>query len=236
MRIPRPPASWVVTLSTDWTGSAREVIFRELKGVILGGAAAPGSPIPVDDVAARYNVSRIPVREALMSLVGEGLVEHRPRSGYTVAALTPDELREFYVVREVLEAAALGAAIRRATALDDAHATAAHQATARAIESGDSRGHHRESRRFHLALVNAARMPRLGRMFESAWNITEPVRPMAYASKPAVDLLNDDHERMLHAFLARDAPTLLEVSRLHHSRLQTFVSTLPPGSGLRRDA
>lgn len=56
-------------------------------------------------------------------------------------------------------------------------------------------------------------MPRLARMFESAWNRTEPARPMDYASRDAVDLLNDDHERMLHAFRARDAAALLEVSR-----------------------
>ncbi len=235
MRVPRPPTAWVATLSTSWSGSAREAILRELKRVILDGAAAPGLPIPVDEVAARYQVSRIPVREALMSLVGEGLVEHRSRAGYTVATLTPGELREFYLVREALEAAALGAAVRRATAADDALVSQAHAATSAAIRAGDSRGHHRESRRFHLALVNAGGMPRLARMFESAWNMTEPARPMDYASRDAVDLLNDDHERMLRAFRARDAAALLEVSRLHHGRLQNFVLALPesgaPGQG-----
>lgn len=231
MRIPRPPTMWIASLSTSWTGSAREAILAEIKRVILDGAAPPGSPIPVDEVASRYQVSRIPVREALMSLVGEGLVEHRSRAGYTVAALTPAELREFYLVREVLEAAALAAAVRRATAEDDDRATRAHRAMTEAIEAGDSRGHHRESRRFHLALISAGGMPRLEHMFEAAWNMTEPTRPMDYAPKAAVDLLNDDHERMLRAFKARDSAALLEVSRLHHSRLQTFVSALPDGAG-----
>ena len=128
MRGARPPAAWVATLSTRQAGSAREAILGELKRVILDGGAAPGLPIPVDEVAAHYQVSRIPVREALMSLVGEGLVEHRARAGYTVATLTPGELREFYLVREALEAAALAAAVRRATPADDELVRAAHVA------------------------------------------------------------------------------------------------------------
>lgn len=231
MRLPRPPAAWISGLSTDWSGSVREAILGELKKVILDGAAPPGSPIPVDEVAAHCQVSRIPVREALMNLVGEGLVEHRPRAGYTVAVLTADELREFYVVREVLEAAALAAAVRHATAADQQRAVLAHEAVTRAVRDGDSRGYHRESRRFHLALVNAARMPRLVRMFESAWNVTEPIRPMDYASQEATARLNDDHEQMLRAFLARDAEALLTASRLHHSRLQVVVSQLPNDTG-----
>ncbi|OHV37192.1 GntR family transcriptional regulator [Pseudofrankia sp. EUN1h] len=230
--MPRPSAAWVGTLNTDarGCGSVREVILREVKRVVLDGAAAPGSPVPVDEVAAHYQVSRIPVREALMSLVGEGLVVHRARGGYTVAALTPAEMREFYVVREVLEAAALTAAVRRATAEDDARALAAHEAMARAVETGDSRGHHRESRRFHLALVGPAGMARLEHMYISAWNVTEPVRPMDYASRDAVEALVTDHERMLRAFVDRDVDTLLAASRAHHSRLQTVVAALPEES------
>ncbi len=227
MRVPRPPAAWVATLSTSWRGSAREAILGELKRVILDGAAGPGLPIPVDEVAAHYQVSRIPVREALMSLVGEGLVEHRARAGYIVATLTPGELREFYLVREALEAAALAAAVRRATAADDELVSAAHLATSAAIQAGDSRGHHRESRRFHLALVNAGGMPRLAHMFEEAWNMTEPARPMDHVSRESVDTLNEDHERMLAAFRARDTAALLEISRLHHSRLQNYALDLP---------
>jgi DNA-binding GntR family transcriptional regulator len=223
MRIPHPPARWIDRLSTDWSGSVRETVHSELKAVILDGAAPPGSPIPVDEVAARYACSRIPVREALMSLVGEGLVEHRPRAGYTVAAITAAELREFYLVREALEAAALTAAVARAGPGDDERAAAAQTAMVAAVRAGDSRGHHRESRRFHMALVEAAEMPRLRWMFEVAWNITEPLRPMERTPARAVEQLNDDHERMLRAFVARDASALVAASGAHHRRLREFA-------------
>ncbi len=62
-----------------------EVVLDESRTVILAGHAPPGVVINVDDVAGRFAVNRIPVREALKTLVGEGLVDHRPRAGYVVA-------------------------------------------------------------------------------------------------------------------------------------------------------
>lgn len=89
----------------ELAGCGQQVILDELRRVILDGDAPPGTAIPVDEVAELFGVSRIPVRESLKTLIGEGLVEHRPRSGYTVAQLTLSELHEIYVLRGVLEQA-----------------------------------------------------------------------------------------------------------------------------------
>jgi DNA-binding GntR family transcriptional regulator len=113
--------------------TSQSAILAELRRCLLDGGVPPGTPIPPDEVAAVFGVSRIPVREALMTLIGEGLVEHRPNAGYTVAKLTTAELRELYLVREVLETAALKTAVGAATAEDHAGARAAHQALEDAI-------------------------------------------------------------------------------------------------------
>ena len=76
-------------------------------------------------------MSLIPVREALKTLLGEGLLEHQPRLGYTVTALSQAELDELYVVRGALEAAALEAAVRQSTPADHERATAIHDALER---------------------------------------------------------------------------------------------------------
>src|SRR6478609_7170544 len=112
----------------DLAGSGQQVILDELRRVILDGDAPPGTVIPVDEVAELFGVSRIPVRESLKTLIGEGLVEHRPRSGYTVAQLTLSELHEIYVLRGVLEQAALASAVAAATVADDAVAQQAYAA------------------------------------------------------------------------------------------------------------
>jgi len=90
---------------------ASQRIAEVLATRILSGPLAPGTRIKQDVLAEELNTSRIPVREALKTLIGEGLVEHRQNFGYFVAKLTPEELQELYVVRGVLEAAALGAAV-----------------------------------------------------------------------------------------------------------------------------
>ncbi|HEV2633864.1 MAG TPA: GntR family transcriptional regulator [Actinocrinis sp.] len=223
----RPVAAWVWQLAIDHPGTVHEVILDELRSIILAGHAPPGAPIIVDDVAQRFTVSRIPVREALKTLIGEGLVDHEPRAGYTVAQLTRTELAELYLVREALENAALGAAVRTATAADDAQVVAAYEALTQAIDDHDARGHHRESRRFHLALTGPCRMKRLLGMFESAWNLTEPQQPMSHVSRDMTLCLHEDHQLMVSAFHARDASSLLSASSQHYRRLQEVVAALP---------
>ena len=219
-------------LGNESAGSGQPVILDELRRVILDGDVPPGTVIPVDEVAELFGVSRIPVREALKTLVGEGLVEHQPRAGYTVAQLTLDELHEIYVLRGVLEQAALASAVEAASAEDDRVAQDAYDALGAAQQQSDQRGYHRESRRFHLALLAPARTQRLLRMLESAWNLTEPCRPMAQIPDAERAALHGEHRDMLDAFLARDGARLLAVSAEHHRHLEDSIAALPQDSAV----
>jgi len=216
----------------ELTGSGQQVILDELRRVILDGDAPPGTVIPVDEVAELFGVSRIPVRESLKTLTGEGLVQHRPRSGYTVAQLTLAELHEIYLLRGVLEQAALASAVPAATPADDRLVQQAYDDLCAAQLTHDHRGYHRESRRFHLALLAPARSRRLMRMLESAWNLTEPVRPMAQIPNTDRAALHEEHRDMLDAFVARDSERLLAVSALHHRHLEDSIAALPQDSSM----
>ncbi|MEO3939357.1 GntR family transcriptional regulator [Dermatophilaceae bacterium Soc4.6] len=201
----------------------QQEILQELRRVILTGDAPPGTSIPLEAVAQFFAVSVIPVRESLKTLIGEGLVDHVPRGGYRVAQLTRDELREFYVIREVLEAAGLRSAVARANAADDAAAVAIHEALAAELVAEDYRAYHRDSRRFHLALLKPSGMQRLLHMFELAWNVTDPAQPMAAVSTVDRERMYADHSAMLAAFVARDADELVRRSRKHYKRLERAV-------------
>ncbi|WP_433302828.1 GntR family transcriptional regulator [Actinoplanes sp. CA-030573] len=213
-------------------GGGPSAIVEELRGIILDGEVPPGSAIPVDAVAAAFGVSRIPVREALMTLIGEGLVDHRPHFGYRVTMMTAAEFTEIYLVREALETAALRVAVERATEADDEQARAAHGALDAAISAYDGRLYHRESRRFHLALIRPCRMRRLLHMLDTAWNMTEPLQPMSQLGDAARAVLHADHAGMLAAFCARDAEALIAVFAEHHHRLQAAIGALPQDTGL----
>lgn len=223
----RHPAPWVQALASPRDVPSQALVLEELRAAILSGRVRPGAAIPVDEVAARFTLSSIPVREALKTLVAEGLVEHQPRGAYVVTRLTRAELAELYVVRASLETAALAPSVARATDEDVAVAAAALRQLEAATAAGGSVDHHRWSRRFHLALIQPCQMHRLLQMFERAWNVTEPGRPMSHASAPATAALAADHVAMLDAFAARNVDALVAQTGVHYARLQQIVATMP---------
>ncbi|MEU4601099.1 GntR family transcriptional regulator [Nocardia sp. GTS18] len=209
-----------------------QVILGELRRVILDGAVPPCTVIPLREVAVLFGVSHIPVREALKTLIGEGLVTHRPQRGYQVAQLTARELREMYIVRDTLESASLAAAALSADDAERAELLAVNDLLEQAILDDDPAAYQRQSRCFHVALTRPSRMFRLLQMLESAWNVTEPVQSMVHIDRADRELLHTDHLAMLDAFLARDVARLLVAAEEHHRRLESVIATLPTDTGL----
>lgn len=224
MTQPRRPSHIVTLLARPEGYSSGPAILAELRRVVASGAVPPGSPIPLDDVAAFFGVSLIPVREALKTLLGEGLLEHLPRLGYTVTDLSQTELDELYLVRGALESAALEAAARQATPAHHAAAMDAHVRMGEAVQAKDPRAFQRASREFHEALLAASQMPRLLHMVEIAWNVTEPAQTMMRVTEEERVDLAADHEAMLDAFLVGDVAALIETAAAHHARLTTCVA------------
>jgi DNA-binding GntR family transcriptional regulator len=199
-------------------------VLEDLRRAILDGDEPPGTGIPIDAVAAFFGVSQIPVRESLKILIGEGLVEHRPHIGYSVAKLRFEEFRELYDVRQALEASALRASVQLATVEDDQLVGSIHEALAEATRRGDEKAYHAQSRRFHMAMLAPSGMQRLLRMYESAWNVTEPARPMARVSDGGRSQFHADHDRMIDAFVARDVDRLIAESSHHYEHLRAAIA------------
>ena len=83
--------------------NAVDAVVRELRRMIFDGELQAMQALRQEDLAARLGTSRHPVREALGRLTGEGLVTFRPRHGYTVTVLGPEEITEIFEMRMVLE-------------------------------------------------------------------------------------------------------------------------------------
>src|SRR5437870_1109598 len=84
----------------------REIAYEAIRERILSGEFRPGQALSELALAASFRASRTPVREALMRLEEEGLVEIVPRRGPTVRLLAPQEMYEILLVREALESLA----------------------------------------------------------------------------------------------------------------------------------
>lgn len=94
---------------------SRSRIYKELRRAIIMGHIRPGDRLSVEDLAARYNTSATPLRDALQMLQSEGLVVIKPRAGYFVTPTTLKELRERFELRQILEVAAIERAVARIT-------------------------------------------------------------------------------------------------------------------------
>ncbi|MEO6958985.1 MAG: GntR family transcriptional regulator [Burkholderiaceae bacterium] len=95
-----------------------ELVVQALRRAILEGALEGGATIRQEDVARQFGVSRVPVREALLKLEGEGLVETLPRRGVVVTMLSTEGFEEILEMRIALESLALERAAPRFTLSD----------------------------------------------------------------------------------------------------------------------
>ena len=82
---------------------ASDTLIEQLKHDIFSGLLKPGDQLEEADLAARFGVSRTPIREAIRSLVDCGLLETRPRKGAMVRVLTAKELNDLFEVAAELE-------------------------------------------------------------------------------------------------------------------------------------
>ncbi|MEH6571179.1 MAG: GntR family transcriptional regulator [Halioglobus sp.] len=93
-------------------------IYDTIKEGIMSGRLVPGEQLKQDDIARRYGVSKIPVREALARLEVDGFVLFRKNRGATVREMTADELLQLMDIRIALECKALETAVPHMVASD----------------------------------------------------------------------------------------------------------------------
>jgi DNA-binding GntR family transcriptional regulator len=130
------------------------VRFRER---ILAGTYAPGSALRQDTLASEFGTSKIPVREALVQLQSEGLIDIFPNRGFHVRPLAASELDEIFSLRLQIEPKAVARGAKLATPADHAAARKALDQLNEALAAGEFSSSGQLNRRFHLLLI----VPRL---------------------------------------------------------------------------
>ncbi len=128
-------------------------LIVHLRNRILAGAYAPGAALRQDVLAAEFGTSKIPVREALVRLQSEGLVNIFPNRGFQVRPLVTSELEEIFSLRLMMEPAAAAAGARLATEAEQQAASAALERLNKALVAGDWSAAGQLNRNFHLQLL-----------------------------------------------------------------------------------
>lgn len=210
--------------------SSRSVVAQvteELRRAILSGVLAPGQEFSLREIATMLDVSFIPVREALRSLEGEGLVVIRPGRSALVAPLDLDDLHAIYRLRRILEPelARRSCLLLTVEQLD--------RLKAQAVEFGDESlgmdGIYSSHLRFHLALLEPAASSWDTRVLTTLWRAGERYVRIGFG---LLDLDPHEHERreqahedLITAFRKRDPDLAAQAIYDHLARNEEAART-----------
>ncbi|OYX02838.1 MAG: GntR family transcriptional regulator [Rhizobiales bacterium 32-66-8] len=211
-------------------GSAAQRIEAELRQAIINLDLPPGSRLSEQEIAARFGVSRQPVREALIGLARMRLVEILPQRGTVVVKISVKKMLEARFVREAIE---IAVARRAAQGFD---ASSRHRVEdlldlqAKAAARGDHATFQRYDEMFHMALADGAgcalawqAISDIKAHMDRACHLTLPVSML-----PVVD----QHRAIMTAIDARDVEAAGEAMRVH---LSEILRALPKVEAERPD-
>jgi DNA-binding GntR family transcriptional regulator len=197
-------------------------VLEAIKHAILSGELKPGRALVETDLAEVLGVSKTPVREALKTLAGAGLVTISPYKGTVVRVVDDQQARHIYDARLLLEPEALGRAVAAGHDWQPAH-----QALATAEAAADQAERSLANRDFHRELYAGCGNPLLVGMLDDLRDQTALVSVSAWRHRPgwlgapSWEREAAEHLAMLHAAEAGDAERAKDLLRAH---ISSFVA------------
>jgi DNA-binding GntR family transcriptional regulator len=187
-------------------------IEKRIKQAVVSGELKPGAKLSPSAIAADLGVSHIPVREALTSLAASGYLEHRPRVGFFVRVLSPDDLADIYHWREVLEREAFTMAIPQLTDDDIEEMRRLCSQLRRLTAPGRWSEFLDLNRQFHFIAFRRAGSDQLLRFLSYLWDSAESYSLSGLGN---LERAQRDHEQMMDLFEARDVTGIIEAMERH---------------------
>lgn len=191
----------------------RDDIYASLRGDILSCRLAPGSELREQVLAAHFGVSKSPVREALLRLERDRLVEVEARQGYCVTPISLKDTRDMYMFRMVLESscaleAAHNATAEKLAALDEFREPKSY---------GAALAFSRRNCDFHSAIFEASGNLRMALVARELVEQMDRVTVLSIGTMPAKDpsRLVDEHCRIIDALQKRDGRRAAKLLREH---------------------
>lgn len=182
--------------------SLPETVYLQLKQAIHNGVLKPGEVLRQEDLARKLGVSRAPLREALPRLEADGMIVLRPRRGYSVATLDPEEIEDIFDLRATVEEKAVRAATARRKPADvEAVFAILHQMQSIKLLKGEQRHLWFDLNfQFHDALAEAAGRRHLARMVRNLRSLVEPYIRLEVDFTGDVREANLEHAQLAKAF------------------------------------
>jgi GntR family transcriptional regulator, rspAB operon transcriptional repressor len=190
-------------------------VHAALRRAILTMEIRPSTALSEKELSLRFGVSRTPVREALIKLADEGLVDIFPQRGTFVAPIRMDEVLEAQFIREALEAAVIRSSAQRSTPDLIARLRSLTAAQKRAAKEKDLEGFLQLDEAFHRAFSESVGQPRSWRLIQSVKAQLDRVRFLSLPEPGHLEAMVKQHEAIVRAVEAKDADEAERVMRGH---------------------
>jgi DNA-binding GntR family transcriptional regulator len=179
-------------------------VYEALRKDIINGKLKPGQKIIMSDLAKRFELSEIPVREAIRRLESDGFVEFTPHVGAVVSKMDEREFVETYLIRIELEPLATRLAVPYLTADDIAFLEKKNHEMEIAIQENHPEKIGSLNKDFHLRLYRSAPYPYLYKLISELWEKVERTRSIfAYVPERAAASV-EEHKKIIRALKAKD--------------------------------
>ncbi len=199
--------------------TAASRIYSDLRAELVSLQRRPGEAISEAEIALSYGVSRTPVREAILKLSDEGLVEIFPQSGIFVARIPLAALPEAIIIRKVLEETTARLAAERATSSQilNLHSILERQREANAARDGDT--FHRADEMFHAMIAEVAGYPGIWTLILQVKVHVDRYRLLTLPQQGRIPRVIAEHQAILDAIEAHDPSRARMAMEIHLENL-----------------
>ena len=206
--------------------SVRELVYEELKKLIIEGEIKPEERIVETEYAQKFQISRTPIREALRMLELEGFVEQQSRGGITVKNITRNDIEEIYRIRIALEEIILEEVINKAKNKDIRKLERLMEDTEDLIdEGGDDKEVFKLFSEFNDVLYSIANLNRVTGMIKNLNLYLRRFRKMAIESEDRKEVAFKDHKDIVEAIKNKEIDRAKEINKIHLERSKDFIKT-----------
>lgn len=199
------------------TGTTVDQMVRAIADQIVTGAIRPGDRLDEASLAARFDVSRTPVREALGQLSVMGMVDRRPNRGAIVAVVSHEHLASIFESMAELEGICARLCAERMTAAERRALELEHKASARLVHIGAHEAYEAYNTEFHSRLYAGAHSKHIQELALTTRSRLAPFRRAQFRLPQRLSKSWSEHNAIIEAILQGDGPAAGTAAKAHVS-------------------